>query len=124
LHAKYGGGITDHEDGWFDASKFLLDYEYGVFPVPIFITEPAVGFGLAGVYFHDPDPAREGNLRDEQGRQRPSSITAAAVAATESGSDFGFRYLGGRKLGLNMGLNFAKGPEEEVIYVSFGTQLM
>jgi hypothetical protein len=34
----------------------------------------------------------------------------------------GFRYMGVRKLGMNMGLDFAKGPEEEVIYISFGTR--
>ena len=82
--------FIDPEDGWLDGSEFLLDYEYGVLPVPIFITEPAVGngFGLAGVYFHDPDPAGEGNLRDDKGRQRPSSISAAALGATSNGSEF------------------------------------
>ena len=66
------------------------DYPYGILPVPIFITEPAIGngFGLAGVYFHDPDPAWKGNLHDERGRQRPSSITAGAAGATENGSSF------------------------------------
>lgn len=34
----------------------------------------------------------------------------------------GFRYMAVRKLGINMGLDFAKGPEDEVIYVSFGTR--
>jgi hypothetical protein len=82
--------FIDPEDGWFDGGKFLLEYEYGILPVPIVITEPAVGsgLGLAGVYFHDPDPAWEGDLRDERGRQRPSSISAAAAGATSNGSVF------------------------------------
>ncbi len=82
--------FIDPEDGMLDGSEFLLDYPYGILPVPIFITEPAIGngFGLAGVYFHDPDPAWEGNLHDERGRQRPSSITAGAAGATENGSSF------------------------------------
>jgi len=80
--------FIDPEDGMLDASKFLLDYKYGVLPVPFTITEPAVGNGggLAGVYFHDPDPAWEGQLLDEQGRQIPTSITAVAAGGTDNGS--------------------------------------
>jgi hypothetical protein len=89
--------FIDPDDGWFDASEFLLDYEYGVLPVPIFITDPAVGdgLGLAGVYFHDPDPAWKGNLRDDKGRQRPSSISAVAAGGTSNGTVF----LGGGHFG-------------------------
>ncbi len=36
--------FTDPEDGSFDASEYVLDHE-GVLPVPIIITEPAVGYG-------------------------------------------------------------------------------
>jgi hypothetical protein len=43
-------------------------------------------------------------------------------ANTHSAGGFGFRYLGVRRLGLSMGIDLAKGPEEEVIYVSFGTK--
>lgn len=89
--------FIDPEDGNFDGSEFLLDYEYGIMPVPIFITEPAVGngLGLAGVYFHDPDPAWEGELRDSRGRQRPSSISAVAAAMTSNDSQI----LGGAHFG-------------------------
>ena len=38
--------LIDPDDGWLDGSKFLLEYPYGVLPVPIIITEPAVGNGL------------------------------------------------------------------------------
>ena len=81
--------FIDPEDGYLDGSDFLLEHD-GILPVPIFITEPAVGngLGLAGVYFHDPDPAWEGKLRDVNGRQRPSSISAGAVGATSNDSKF------------------------------------
>ena len=45
-------------------------------------------------------------------------------ANTESSGGLGFRYLGVRKLGLSMGLDFAKGPEESVVYISFGTKFL
>src|SRR3974390_2995546 len=32
------------EDGWFDVSGFLEE-KYGFIPVPLIITEPAVGYG-------------------------------------------------------------------------------
>ena len=89
--------FIDPEDGMVDGSEFVLDYPYGVLPVPIFITDPAIGngFGVAGVYFHDPDPAWEGKMHDETGRQRPSSVTALAAGATDNESSF----LGGIHLG-------------------------
>ena len=82
--------FIDPEDGMLDASQFLLDYEYGVLPVPFIITEPAIGNGggLAGVFFHDPDPAWEGKSLDEKGRQNPVSITALATGGTDNGSVF------------------------------------
>jgi hypothetical protein len=43
-------------------------------------------------------------------------------ASSEAAGGFGFRYLAVRRLGLNMGLDFAKGPEDEVVYISFGTK--
>ena len=37
-------GFTDPEDGMFDVSHWLAEKK-GFFPVPIIITEPAVGYG-------------------------------------------------------------------------------
>jgi hypothetical protein len=80
--------FIDPEDGWFDGSEFLLDYPYGVLPVPVVITEPAVGegLGLAAVYFHDEDPAWEGEVVGSDGRQHPLSTSAVVAAATSNGS--------------------------------------
>ena len=43
-------------DGWFDMSDWVLNNAAGFMPVPIVITEPAVGegLGLAALFFHAP----------------------------------------------------------------------
>ena len=38
-------GFTDPEDGALDMSEFVIDYK-GFLPVPLIITEPAVGYRL------------------------------------------------------------------------------
>lgn len=43
--ARHGGGIFDPEDSMLDMSQYLQDNPYGFLPVPLVITEPAVGFG-------------------------------------------------------------------------------
>ena len=50
--ASFGGltewfdeNLIDPEDGMLDASDYLTS-AYGFFPVPIIVTEPAVGFGI------------------------------------------------------------------------------
>jgi len=82
--------FIDPSDGYLDMSNWLLDKK-GVIPVPIIITEPAIGygFGLAGVYFHGkPEPgARKGT---------PPSVSALAGAATENGTWF----VGGGHMGI------------------------
>ena len=47
--------MIDPEDGKFDISDYLASAR-GFLPIPIIITEPAVGFGLgaAVAYFHEP----------------------------------------------------------------------
>jgi len=49
--------LKDPIDGWFDASDWVLNNAVGFMPVPIVITEPAVGegLGLAAVFFHPPE---------------------------------------------------------------------
>ena len=79
----------DPQDGQFDASEWLLDRK-GFLPVPIIITEPAVGYGggLAAVFFR-------GSLRDAEehkgpsGQAIPPDIFGVAAAATENGTKFG-----------------------------------
>ncbi len=86
----------DPSDGQFDMSNFLSK-KIGFMPVPIIITEPAVGYGLgiAALFLHDPLAGRteKGEVFNPQkpgksGRVIPPSISALAVAGTENGTWF------------------------------------
>ena len=78
--------FTDPEDGAFDASEYLLDHR-GVLPVPIVITEPAVGYGggIAAAWFSE-------SIRDAATRARPGgritppNILGLAAIGTENGT--------------------------------------
>jgi Omp85 superfamily domain len=86
--------FTDPEDGSFDISSYLLDHK-GALPIPIVITEPAVGYGggIALSWFSE-------SIRDAaakagpSGRITPPNIYAAAYFATENGTKGGG--IGGR----------------------------
>ncbi len=81
--------FLDPVDGKLDTSHWLLNKK-GFLPVPILITEPAIGYGggLALAYFHD-------NLGGGEDGIKPS-ISVAAAAATENGTWF----AGGGHLGI------------------------
>lgn len=70
--------VTDDEDGALDIDNFL-DLNLGFLPIVVPITEPAVGFGLAGglVFFHD---------KGEQKPGVPPTVTAVVGGATENGT--------------------------------------
>ncbi len=75
--------LTDDEDGRFDVSEWVLSR--GRFlPIPILITEPAVGYGggLAPVWFHKP-PDRSG------GQLVLPSVSVLAGFLTSDGSQGG-----------------------------------
>ena len=74
-----GDTFIDPSDGQLDLSNWLLEKQ-GFLPVPIVITEPAVGYGggMAMVYFHDKMGSKKG----------PPSVSALAGAATENGTWF------------------------------------
>lgn len=82
--------LVDPDDGWLDGGKFLLEYPYAVLPVPIIITEPAVGTGLgvAVAHFHDAGKDTPENGLDSRGRTIPRSISAAALGATNNDTKF------------------------------------
>ena len=118
---SWAGGLrerfTDPEDGAFDASEYLLDHR-GVLPVPIIITEPAVGYGggIALAWFSE-------SIRDAAakvqpgGRITPPNILGVALAGTENGTRFSgvggrasfeqdtWRYRGGLAA-MNVNLDF------------------
>jgi hypothetical protein len=113
--AAWYDAFIDPGDGQFDASEWLLDRK-GFLPVPIIITEPAVGFGggVAAVFFRD--SMRESAARKgPSGQPIPPDIFAVAGAATENGTKFGglggiasfaddrWRYRGGAaKMSVNL----------------------
>jgi hypothetical protein len=74
------------EDGMFDMSDFLMT-KYGFMPMPIIITEPAVGYGagLNFMFLHE-------SLASSVNRKSPPSISGVVVAGTENGTRFGAAY--------------------------------
>ena len=79
--------FTDPEDGAFDMSDYLLNRK-GVFPVPIVITEPAVGYGggVMLLYFSE-SLAESGRRAKESGEtMTPPNVTGVGALGTENGS--------------------------------------
>jgi hypothetical protein len=76
--------MIDEQDGKVDMSDYLSSAR-GFFPVPIIITEPAVGFGFgaAVAYFHRPKELDE----KEHPHSGPPSISVGFAAKTENGTN-------------------------------------
>ena len=78
--------FKDPEDGKLDASEWLLDRK-GFLPVPIVITEPAVGYGAgAALLFFRESIGDAVTKAKESGRLTPPDIYGAALAATANGT--------------------------------------
>lgn len=83
-------GFIDQEDHHLDISDWLIDRK-GFLPVPIVITEPAVGFGGGVALMFVRNSMREGSERaKETGRMTPPDIFVAGAAATENGTKAAF----------------------------------
>ncbi len=78
----------DEEDGALDMSKWLLKKK-GFLPVPIIITEPAVGYGggLAAVFFGQ-SMEEAATQAKASGHRTPPDIYVLAAARTENGTQF------------------------------------
>jgi len=76
----------DANDSMLDLSNYLSQV-YGFLPVPILITEPAVGYGggLSLVYLHDKFVGK----KSKSGRNIPASMSGIVGGATENGTYFG-----------------------------------
>jgi len=74
------------EDGKFDISDFLST-QYGFMPMPIIVTEPAVGYGggLNLMFLHD-------SLASSAERKSPPSISGVVGLGTENGTRFAAGY--------------------------------
>jgi hypothetical protein len=74
--------FTDPEDGALDMSEWLLDKK-GFLPVPIIVTEPAIGYGGGAALLWFRESLGE---RRAHGRLTPPDIFGGALAATENGT--------------------------------------
>jgi hypothetical protein len=74
--------FTDPEDGALDASEWLLDKK-GFLPVPIIVTEPAIGYGGGAALLWFRESLGE---RRAQARLTPPDIFGGVLAATENGT--------------------------------------
>jgi hypothetical protein len=85
------GSFIDPEDGWLDGSNWLLSKQ-GFLPVPVVISDPAVGYGggAAIAYFHDntqEGAAKGEGLDGEDPELAPApSISAVVGVGTENSS--------------------------------------
>ncbi len=127
--------FVDPVDGKFDTSYWLLEQK-GFFPVPILVTEPAVGYGggAALLFFHEAKTAPEPNDvpaattsgSPDVGRRMPPSISGAFGLGTENetwvagGFHFGswkqdrIRYTGGFAT-PSVNLDFYGGGDSSVL---------
>ena len=89
-HASFLNDFKDPKDGGFDTSKMLAS-RTGFLPVPIIITEPAVGYGggLALLFLHGSgkENAETADVDWEKPRRfEVPSLSAVAGAGTENGT--------------------------------------
>jgi hypothetical protein len=86
-HAQIPERFIDPDDGMLDLSEHLLE-NHGMLPVPIIITEPAVGYGggLAGLFFDQPLGEALKTSLGETGHAVPPNITGIGGFKTENGS--------------------------------------
>lgn len=87
--AAYAKGLIDPEDNMLDMSEYLGDNRYGFLPVPMVITEPAIGYGggLFGLFLDDADKTPSGASNSDK-HFTPSSITMLGGAGTQNGTWF------------------------------------
>ncbi|CAI1551081.1 Outer membrane protein/protective antigen OMA87 [Serratia quinivorans] len=86
--AVQAAGMTDAEDGMLDMGEYMSDNRYGFLPVPVVITEPAVGYGggLFGLFLHD---SGQPKATPRSGRNSaPPAISAFGGGATQNGTWF------------------------------------
>ena len=68
-------GLIGPEDGMVDMSRYLQENPYGFLPIPLVITEPAVGYG-GGLF---------GLFLDGKGRQVDGQFIPPAMSAFGGG---------------------------------------
>ncbi|GLS90784.1 glyceraldehyde-3-phosphate dehydrogenase [Psychromonas marina] len=122
----------DPIDGQFDIGQHLAENAYGFLPIPILITEPAVGYGggVMGLFLHESQEDKDKRKAlaetslDGGAQLMPAAITLAGAAGTANGTWFAFaghqhswlkdsiRYIGGGGVGkanLDIYYDFSSG---------------
>lgn len=90
--ADFSDYFFDPQDGAFDVSAWLSDNAYGFLPVPIIVTEPAVGNGggMMGLFFHESDQERDQRIEAAKSSEQaahhllPPSVTAVGGLKTSN----------------------------------------
>lgn len=81
--------FRDPQDGALDASEWLLDRK-GFLPVPVVITEPAIGYGAGAALVFFRESIRERAAKVKPGEKlTPPDIYVGFLAATENGTRVG-----------------------------------
>ena len=95
LAGGFADRFFDPSDGYLDTSNWLAT-RTGFLPVPIIITEPAVGYGggAALAFFHGQFMGTK--AENGKGRRVPPSVSVVAAGGTENGTWF----VGGGHLGI------------------------
>jgi hypothetical protein len=116
--------FIDPADGKLDASQYILDNAAGFLPVPVVVTDPAVGIGggAALLFFHESDDRKQKRQAGEEVADIPASVSGLVGIATNNGTKIygGFhsgnwqndniRYLGGL-FGAEINMNFYAGND-------------
>jgi hypothetical protein len=88
----------DPIDNKLDLGEHLAENAYGFLPIPILITEPAVGLGggVIGLFLHESEDEKNARKQlamtslDGGAQLMPAAITLAGAAGTENGTWFAF----------------------------------
>ncbi|MBY5947786.1 BamA/TamA family outer membrane protein [Photobacterium rosenbergii] len=90
--------FTDPVDGKFDMGDYLAENAYGFLPVPIIITEPAVGYGggAMGIFLHESESEKQQRKQlaqqslDGGAQLIPPAVTVVGAAGTQNGTWLAF----------------------------------
>ena len=88
----------DEQDGQLDLGYHLAENAYGFLPVPVIITEPAIGYGggLMGLFLHETEQEKQARKKkalesiDGGAQLVPASMTLVGAGGTENGTWFAF----------------------------------
>lgn len=128
-NASFMEQFTDPQDGRLDASQFILDNSTGFLPIPMMVTDPAVGVGGGGalLFFHESEERKQRREAGDEVADIPSSVSGLVGLATDNGTKLygGFhsgnwlddrvRYLGGLfKADVNLKYNVMEDAKIQV----------